>query len=106
MPDFTIETFYHCNSAEYFLTEVQGRKKYTVTFSETPRGDVQYDYSCTCDSFKFGKGKPCKHIKEVKDSGKHCAWMQVIHGGQPLEKDGRKVCPQCGNDVSVARHAV
>lgn len=105
MPDFNIEAFYHCITAERFRTEVMGSKKYVVEFGPS-HGQYEYDYSCTCHSFKFGKGKPCKHIEKVKASGKRCGWMQFIDGGTPVEKDGHKVCPKCGDDVSVARHAV
>lgn len=105
MPDFDIHVYYHCNSAEHFSTEIHGSKTYTVTYGPS-RGMYEYDYSCTCDSFKFGKGKPCKHIKQVKASGKHCAWMQFTEGGKPVDKDGMKFCPKCGSEVSVARYAV
>lgn len=106
MPDFNIETYYHCNSAQCFSTKVMGSKEYTVSFSETLRGPYQYDYSCTCDAFKFGKCKYCKHIEEVKKSGKHCGWMQFIHGDKPIEQDGHKFCPKCGDEVSIERVAV
>lgn len=108
MPDFNIECHYHCNSAQYFSTEVDGSngKKYTVKYCETPRGFYEYDYICDCHSFKFGKGKHCKHIEQVKDSGKHCGWMQFIHGGEPVEKNGVKTCPKCGDECGVARYAV
>lgn len=98
MPDLTIEYFYHCQSAECFSTEVEGNngKKYKVSYGETPRGPYQYDYHCTCDAFKFGKGKPCKHIKQVKASGEHCKWMQFTDGGEVVRKDGEAVCPKCG----------
>lgn len=102
MPDFNIEAFYHCITAERFSTKV---KDYTVNFGPS-HGRYEYDYTCTCQAFKFGKGKPCKHIEEVINSRKRCGWMQLIEGGEPLEKDGCKVCPKCGCDVSVARHAV
>lgn len=100
MPDLTVEYHYHCESCRYFRTEVKGSKgTYTVTYGETPRGPYQYDYHCTCDAFKFGKGKPCKHIEQVKASGQHCNWNQFIDGGQPAEKDGEKCCPKCGAAV-------
>lgn len=108
MPDFTYEVFYHCDSAEHFQTKVEGSKgkKYTVRFGVTPHGPYEYDYSCTCDSFKFGRGKYCKHIEIVKKSDKHCNWLQFVEGGQPIEKDGHKACPKCGSEVHVRRWAV
>jgi hypothetical protein len=90
MPDLTTEYFYHCESCEHFSTKVQGSKEYTVSYGQTPRGPYQYDYHCTCDAFKFGKGKPCKHIEEVKASGKHCNWNQFTDGGKRLDSKNYK----------------
>lgn len=106
MPDLSNESFYHCESCEGWQTEVQGKSGvYTVTwdnFSHLNRGQVQYDYSCTCWAYKKGKGKHCKHIKEVIESGKHCNWMQFTDGGEPV--DGK--CPKCGGPVSSMLWAV
>ena len=109
MPDFTTEVFYHCLSAENFRTEVEGSKgkKYIVTYNSNNRSAYQYDYSCTCEAFKFAKrGSYCKHINQVKDSGDHCNWQQFIDGLQPEEINGKKTCPRCGNGVGVERYAV
>ena len=107
MPDLTIEVYYHCESAEHFTAKVVGRAgEYTVTYGPTRHGHYEYDYSCTCESFKFGRGKPCKHIKEIQNSGKHCKWMQFLEGGKPVEKDGQKVCPNCGSPVHTRRYGV
>lgn len=104
MPDFNIEVFYHCQSAEYFSTEVQGSKKYTVSYGETPHGKYERDYQCTCDGFKFKK--QCRHIDQVKKSGKHCNWMQFIEGEQPIEVNGEKCCPKCKLPAFPRRLAV
>jgi hypothetical protein len=107
MPDLTLESFYHCESAEHFSTEVEGSNgtKHTVSYTES-NGNYQYDYKCTCHSFKFGRGKYCKHIKQVKESGQHCNWLQFVDGGKPIEKNGEMTCPRCGKSVSSQRWAV
>lgn len=108
MPDLTIQYFYHCETAEHFSQKVEGSKgkQHVVTYGPAQRGPYQYDYSCSCDSFKFGKGKPCKHIEEVKKNGDHCNWQQFIDGGDPVEKDGEKRCPKCGAAVRSQGHGV
>lgn len=107
MPDLSIHYFYHCESAEHFSTKVEGSKgkHYAVTYGPS-RGRYQYDYHCSCDSFKFGKGKYCKHIEEVKKSGLHCNWQQFIDGGEPVKKDGENRCPNCGAGVYSQGHGV
>jgi len=108
MPDLTIEIYYHCQSAEHFTAKVKGSNntEHTVSYGATPRGPYQYDYSCTCQAFKFGKGKYCKHIDEVKKSEQHCNWLQIVEGGQPVEKDGQKCCPNCGLPAHPQRYGV
>lgn len=108
MPDLTIEIYYHCQSAEDFSMDIPGSKGKThkVTYGPARHGPYEYDYSCTCHAFKFGKGKPCKHIEEVKKSGKHCKWMQFLEGGKVAEKDGQKVCPNCGLPAHPQRYGV
>ena len=108
MPDLTIEYFYHCESAESFSTQVEGSngKKYTVSYGFAARGPYQYDYTCTCAAFKFSKGQPCKHIEQVKASGKHCNWQQFDEGGELSEQGGEKCCPKCGSPVRSQGHGV
>lgn len=103
MPDFTIEIYYHCESAETFATEVDG--KYIVRFDELSHKnpDVGYDYSCTCPAYKFHPGY-CKHIKQVINSGAHCKWMQFIDGGEIDSKDPK--CPRCGKQAIPNRYAI
>jgi hypothetical protein len=104
---YATQIFYHCLSAESFRIEVQGSKKYIVTYDSNNRSAYQYDYSCTCESFKFGKrGTHCKHIDKVKDSGDHCKWDQFVDGLEPEEINGVKTCPRCGNSVVLERYAV
>lgn len=98
MPDLNIEYFYHCLSAEQFETTVQGSKTYTVSYGPVRGGGV--DYSCTCDAFKFRK--KCKHIEQVKQSGKHCNWNQFVDGGDA--ENG--CCPKCGGPVTSSAYGV
>jgi hypothetical protein len=108
MPDFTIQHFYHCESAEYFEQKVPGSngKTYTVTYKYNHRSDnYEYDYHCTCNAFKFKKGLKngyCKHINEVN----HCNWTQFIDGDSPVDKDGQKHCPKCGAKALILPYGV
>jgi hypothetical protein len=108
MPDLSIESFWHCTSAENWQTQVQGKTgTYTVTFDRHSHLNqaVQLDYSCTCPAYKFGKGKPCKHIEAAKKS--HCGWMEFADGGEVKhDANGKPVCPNCGQPVAAMRHAV
>jgi hypothetical protein len=109
MPDLTTEYYYYCETAEGFQMEVEGSKTYTVRWDRTSHKnyrEVQYDYSCTCHAYKFGRGKYCKHIQQVIDSGKHCNWQQFTDGGEPVEKDGEKCCPKCGSPVRAMGYGV
>jgi hypothetical protein len=111
MPDLINQPFYHCLSAENFVTEVEGSKgkKYTVRYdqySHKNRRETQCDYSCNCDAYKFGKGAHCKHIEQVIKSGKHCNWMQYIDGGKPVATANELVCPKCGGPISSMLWAV
>ena len=100
MSDLTTEYYYHCDTAEGWQTEVKGSKGKTYTvkwdnFSHKNRQEVQYDYSCNCQGYKFGKGKHCRHIREVVESEQHCNWMQFTDGDEPVENR----CPKCGSNV-------
>lgn len=110
MPDLTYETFYHCETAERFETQVLGEKDvYTVTFGETPAGPYEYDWECDCPAFRFRKDRStyCKHIIKVKTSGEYCGWRQIVDGGGVNKKlNGDTVCPKCGRTAIAARHAV
>lgn len=110
MGDLSIESFWACNSNENFSTEVRssdGRKEYKVKFGRVFNARVQYDWSCSCDSFKFGRGKYCKHIQQVQASGKYCGWNQQIDGGTPVEdKPGELKCPKCKDSVFAFRAGV
>jgi hypothetical protein len=104
MPDLTIEIYFRCTSNDGFSVQIPSSKageEYTVRFGRMPPNhECQYDWTCTCKAFKFGKGKPCKHIKEVDNNReKHgfCGWHQFMDGGEPVEGKGMEYfCPRCG----------
>lgn len=101
MPDMTLEIFFNCETAEGFNTEVQGSKTYIVAFGPSKEG---YDWTCSCDAFKYGKGKYCKHIKQVEQT--RCGWMQYVHGGEPVENNHEYFCPKCGAKAHPRKWAV
>ena len=106
MPDLTTEYYWHCTTAESWSKEVLGSTgtPYTVRWSNWGHKNQhshQYDYSCTCASYKYGKGD-CKHIKAIKASGEHCKWMQFMDGGKAIQdpNTGEHHCPECNALVS------
>ena len=107
MPDFTHEVYYHCETAENFSKTVisSSGKEYHVYYGPS-RGQYQYDQTCDCQAFKFGRGKHCKHIEQVKSSPEYCGWMQFSDGGEVVRKDGETFCPKCGKRAKAMRHAV
>lgn len=107
MPDLDLVVFFHCQTAESWEKQVQGKTgTYTVRFDRTSHQNpnVQYDFSCTCWPYKKGKGKYCKHILEV--SKERCGWSQFVDGGEPVKRDGEYFCPQCGEPAIAQRHGV
>jgi len=50
------------NERKHFETKVAGSSdnEYDVSYLEN-----RPDWHCTCPAFKFGGGKPCKHINAV-----------------------------------------
>jgi hypothetical protein len=113
MHDLTIETALTCATNVHFETTVPGSKPgttYTVTWGRTydPKASYQYDWSCTCHAFKFGGGKPCKHIKAVEASKARCGWNGCL---EPFvtpgtDANGEPCCPECGGPVEVFRVGV
>jgi hypothetical protein len=87
MSDLTLHSFYHCKSLENFQIEING---YDVKYGPS-RGQYQYDWSCTCQGFKFKRN--CKHIKAAKE--KHCGWDQFVDNKEPVNG----CCPNCGGDI-------
>jgi len=104
MPDLTTEYFWHCVTSENWSTTVPGSTGNTYTVSWNKSGhrnqhSVQYDYSCTCSAYKFGNGKHCKHIQQVKTAGQHCNWMQFRDGSDAVCKNNTHHCPECGDEA-------
>jgi hypothetical protein len=107
MPDLTIEYHYHCETAEDWSLEIKGKHgTYTVSWGRNwdRIGDVEYDYSCTCQGFKFRK--TCSHIKEVKEKKLRCGWMGFTDGGKTVMKNGKAFCPKCGAEAHPLAYGV
>jgi hypothetical protein len=112
MPDLSIEHKWTCMTNRDWSVKVAGSKgtTHTVSWNDTDhknRHNWNYDYSCTCESYKFGKGKDCKHIKEVKAQNLRCGWSQDLDGGKPKKvRRWHFVCPKCGGPLTVDKIAV
>lgn len=106
MPDLTIENRFHCESAESFEVRVPGSngRTHVVTLSRNNKGPCQVNWACTCEAFRFGLDKNCKHISAVK--AKHCGWMGFVDGGKVAYRNGKPVCPRCGGPVGSMGWAV
>ena len=106
-----IDTF-TCGTNTHWTTTVSGSKagtSYTVTWGFQPYpSPVQYDWTCTCQAFQFGGGKPCKHIKQVKASGARCGWNGELEPTATCAHDaqGNPCCPDCGGPVESIRVGV
>ncbi len=103
MHDLTTIYYWHCITYETWERTVEGSKGATYkvrwnNYSHKNRGSVQYDFSCSCPSYKFGKGY-CKHIKQAQE--KWCGWSQFSDGGDVVKKEKMKdyKCPKCGSEV-------
>lgn len=107
MPDLIYEVFYHCKTAEHYSKSVFSStgKEYHVLYGPS-HGQYQFDWTCDCSAFKFGRGKYCKHIEQVKSSPEYCGWMQFQEGGEVVRKDGEAFCPKCGERAIAQRHGV
>jgi len=110
MPDLTIECRPWCKTNEDWEKKVAGSngKTHTVTWQELPRGsETVYGWTCTCDAFRFGGGKECKHIKAVAASGERCAWNQeAAYGDGECDMPKNHKCPKCGGEMSAIRIGV
>ena len=100
MRSLDVLPFYMCSSNKFWKHDIKssdGAKTYQVTFDRLPpSAKYEFGFLCTCDAFKFGKGKECKHIKLAKEH--FCGWHQQLDGGELI--DGK--CPNCnGETVSV-----
>lgn len=107
MHDLSIETAYTCLTNYGWETKVAGSlgKEHTVRWQHMPPShECQYDWTCTCDAYKYGRGKYCKHIKAVKDSGARCGWNGVLEPTLLPNEDG--TCPCCGLETRTERVGV
>jgi hypothetical protein len=99
VPDLERRTYWHCQSAETWQATVG---KHTVSWGRMPPGAaVQFDWQCSCPSFRFRKGTDergyCKHVRAVIEEQQRCGWMQFSDGGEPVKGDEGYACPECGN---------
>ena len=57
MPDFTMEVYFHCQSAEDWETRIpssKGDKTYRVWVGRAHwPGAAQYEFQCECKSFQY-----------------------------------------------------
>ena len=103
MPDLMIQYHMWCPTNENWSTQVKSTtgKTYQVKYGKVYGRDYSHGYTCTCDAFKFGKGKECKHIVEAK--AKHCQWNHEAVCGSSLKTPKNHKCPKCGESlVSIA----
>lgn len=107
MPDLSIECHSWCATNESWERKVLGSKgkTYTVRFEALPRGaDCSHGFTCECEAFRFGGGKPCKHIKAVE--GERCAWNFEACMGSSEPRPANGKCPKCGGELRGIRIAV
>lgn len=100
MPDLTVETRVVCAQNVRWERVVPGSKgDHTVTYGRDydHRRQYDYDYACTCESFKFRR--KCRHIEQVKSE--RCTWGDALDISEYVE-----TCPQCGGPTNVIRVAV
>jgi hypothetical protein len=102
MPDLTNQAYWQCRTAEAFEIKVFGDSgvEYMVRYGRAHKHetDVEFEWSCTCPAYYHRPGH-CKHIKRVIADKRRCGWMQFLDGGEPVEKDGQKVCPRCNQPL-------
>ncbi len=110
MPDFNIENYDHCLSAENWETQVASSKTgatYTVRWDNHSHKNrnVQRDWSCNCMSYSTRPGY-CKHIEQIRSmslqDGGRCGWMAFLDGGEAIDSK----CPRCSGDVTSTGWAV
>jgi hypothetical protein len=99
MADLTTHTAWRCVSTEGWSRVVQGShdRVYTVSWNnwQHQNPNVEHDYSCTCNAYKYGKGRRCKHILSIQKAGHRCQWDSRFTGEEPIDEK----CPCCGEPV-------
>lgn len=95
-----------CSSNESWSCNIPGKNGvYQVKYGKLPSSaECSHGYTCSCEAFKFGKGKECKHIITAKLG--HCKWNHeaACGGGEPTPKNGK--CPKCGRELTTIIIAV
>ena len=103
MPDLTIEYCYTCPSNVSWQKSYTGSQgPYAVTYNQWNGPDM---YHCTCPGFKYRK--TCKHVEAAKKE--RCGWGWEAYCGSketPVEKGGKKFCPNCGEEVEIVKVGV
>lgn len=107
MPDLDVVTTWTCFTNRFWEMAVPSltdpSKQYQVRWERQYHGDVQYDWTCTCQSFKFNR--TCKHIDKVKTH--RCGWNETLEPAVKAEYVGSEPrCPQCGGPVEVVKVGV
>jgi len=99
MPDLNTEYHWVCESLLWYQERVGSSSNkgegYNVTCDKG-----QWD--CTCQGFRFRR--TCKHVEAAKK--KRCAWSAYVHGGEPVEENGERKCPECGGPVTSQGYGV
>ena len=94
MADLSIQYMYQCES--HNRATVIGSKGQKVQLRSF-RGR----WECECKGYTY-RGS-CRHITEAKNG---CMWHQQVEGGEPVEVNGEKRCPECGGPVEVVKVGV
>ena len=108
MPDLTTHSFYHCKNSRKvgpLLFRVQKEKNILLALGLTDDLYISMISVALVRLLNLGKGY-CKHIQKVIESGSCCRWQQFCDGGEPVEVDGEKRCPNCNGPVSTSLHGV
>lgn len=91
MTDFTVHAARWCKENVQFVRLVPGKRaNYIVTYGRSP-GPYEMNWHCTCDSFRFGGGKECKHI--IASKPLRCTYGEEAAIGSPT--DMGETCPKC-----------
>jgi hypothetical protein len=114
MPDLTIQTAWACATNVYWEGRVlgsDGLTRYDVTWrvNERPDRESVYGWHCSCPAFQYGRGRYCKHVRAVVESGDRCGWNEALDTGATPEHgspNNRPICPECGGEVASFRVAV